>query len=84
LKVTANGQIALLDFGLAKAQTTDVLGSNSSTSIFGYTRRYSPWNRFRIRVLLRRATSTLLGATLYHLLTGIKPPDALARAAPGG
>ena len=42
LKVTANGQIALLDFGLAKTQTTDLSGSNSSTSIFGYTRRYSP------------------------------------------
>src|SRR6267378_4475605 len=33
LKVTASGQIALLDFGLAKAQTMDVSGSNSSTSI---------------------------------------------------
>src|SRR4030088_2063819 len=42
LKLTANGQIALLDFGLAKTQTTDLSGSNSSTSIFGYTRRYSP------------------------------------------
>src|SRR5260370_1871328 len=42
LKVTANGQIALLDFGLAKAQTTDVSGTNSSTSIFGYPPRYPP------------------------------------------
>src|SRR5712672_2018822 len=41
LKVTASGQIALLDFGLAKTQTTDLSG-NSSSSIFGYTRRYSP------------------------------------------
>src|ERR1700694_2599146 len=34
LKLTSNGRIALLDFGLAKAQTTDLSG-NSSTSIFG-------------------------------------------------
>src|SRR4030088_248438 len=42
LKVTASGQIALLDFGLAKTQTTDLSGNSSTTSIFGYTRRYSP------------------------------------------
>src|SRR5216684_6763974 len=42
LKLTSTAQIALLDFGLAKAQTADVSGADSGTSIFGYTRRYSP------------------------------------------
>src|SRR5216684_2155495 len=81
LKVTANGQIALLDFGLAKAQTTDVLGSNSSSSIFGYTRRYSPLEQIQDQGTTPQSDIYALGATLYHLLTGIKPPDALARAA---
>jgi serine/threonine protein kinase len=81
LKVTANGQIALLDFGLAKAQTTDLSGNNSSTSIFGYTRRYSPLEQIQDQGTSPQSDIYALGATLYHLLTGIKPPDALARAA---
>jgi serine/threonine protein kinase len=81
LKVTANGQIALLDFGLAKAQTTDASGSNSSTSIFGYTRRYSPLEQIQDQGTTPQSDIYALGATLYHLLTGVKPQDALARAA---
>lgn len=80
LKVTSNGQIALLDFGLAKAQTTDVSG-NSSTSIFGYTRRYSPLEQIQDQGTTPQSDIYALGATLYHLLTGVKPQDALARAA---
>lgn len=81
LKVTSNGRIALLDFGLAKAQTTDVSGSNSSTSIFGYSRRYSPLEQIQDQGTTPRSDIYALGATLYHLLTGVKPQDALARAA---
>jgi len=81
LKVTANGQIALLDFGLAKTQTTDLSGNNSSTSIFGYTRRYSPLEQIQDQGTTPQSDIYALGATLYHLLTGVKPPDALARAA---
>jgi serine/threonine protein kinase len=81
LKITAHGQIALLDFGLAKAQTTDVSGSNSSTSIFGYTRRYSPLEQIHDQGTSPQSDIYALGATLYHLLTVVKPPDALARAA---
>jgi eukaryotic-like serine/threonine-protein kinase len=81
LKVTANGQIALLDFGLAKAQTADASGSNSSTSIFGYTRRYSPLEQIQDQGTTPQSDIYALGATLYHLLTGVKPQDALARAA---
>jgi len=80
LKVTASGQIALLDFGLAKTQTTDLSG-NSSSSIFGYTRRYSPLEQIQDQGTSPQSDIYALGATLYHLLTGIKPPDALARAA---
>jgi len=77
LKVTANGQIALLDFGLAKAESADV---STATSIFGYTRRYSPLEQIQDQGTSPRSDIYALGATLYHLLTGVKPPDALARA----
>ncbi|HYR75855.1 MAG TPA: serine/threonine-protein kinase [Pyrinomonadaceae bacterium] len=81
LKVTANGQIALLDFGLAKAESADASAVTSSTSIFGYTRRYSPLEQIHDQGTSPRSDIYALGATLYHLLTGVKPPDALARAA---
>ena len=80
LKVTSTGQIALLDFGLAKAQSADVSSTNSSTSIFGYSRRYSPPEQIQDQGTTPRSDIYALGATLYHLLTGVKPPDALVRA----
>jgi serine/threonine protein kinase len=80
LKVTSTGQIALLDFGLAKAQRVDASGTNSSTSIFGYSRRYSPLEQIQDQGTTPRSDIYALGATLYHLLTGVKPQDALARA----
>ena len=80
LKVTGNGQIALLDFGLAKAESADLSAATSSTSIFGYTRRYSPLEQIQDQGTSPRSDIYALGATLYHLLTGVKPPDALARA----
>src|SRR5882724_13269587 len=42
LKVTASGQIALLDFGLAKTQIANSAGAESCISVFGYTPRYAP------------------------------------------
>jgi serine/threonine protein kinase len=79
LKLTLNGQIALLDFGLAKTQSDDASTTVSSDSIFGYTRRYSPLEQIQDQGTTPRSDIYALGATLYHLLTGIKPPDALAR-----
>src|SRR3989442_3250010 len=80
LKLTSTGQIALLDFGLAKASSSELSGANSSTSIFGYTRRYSLLEQIQDQGTNPRSDIYALGATLYHLLTGIKPPDALTRA----
>jgi len=81
LKLTASGQIALLDFGLAKAHANDHSTTQSAHSVFGYTRRYSPLEQIQDEGTSPRSDIYALGATLYHLLTGIKPPDALARAA---
>jgi serine/threonine protein kinase len=78
LKLTSAGSIALLDFGLAKADL-DSTGSNSWTSVFGFTRRYSPPEQMQDQGTTPRSDIYALGATLYHLLTGVKPPDALVR-----
>src|ERR1051325_6489437 len=81
LKLTANGQIALLDFGLAKAHQSDQTTTQSSHSIFGCTKRYSPLEQIQDQGTSPQSDIYALGATLYHLLTGVKPADALARAA---
>jgi serine/threonine protein kinase len=78
LKLTSAGSIALLDFGLAKTDS-DPTGSNSWTSVFGFTRRYSPPEQMQDQGTTPRSDIYALGATLYHLLTGVKPPDALVR-----
>ena len=80
LKITKGGQIILLDFGLAKTQTADPSGSISCTSVFGYTPRYAPLEQIQDLGTSPQSDIYALGATLYHLLTGVKPPDALARA----
>jgi serine/threonine protein kinase len=80
LKVTPSGQIALLDFGLAKTQV-EAAGEVSCTSVFGYTPRYAPIEQIQDMGTGPQSDIYALGATLYHLLTGIKPTDALTRAA---
>jgi serine/threonine protein kinase len=82
LKVAPNGQIALLDFGLAKTHpAADQSTTQSYISVFGFTRRYSPLEQIQDQGTTPRSDIYALGATLFHLLTGTKPPDALARAA---
>jgi serine/threonine protein kinase len=81
LKVTESGQIALLDFGLAKTHAGEHSTTQSSHSLFGYTRRYSPIEQMQDQGTSPQSDIYALGATLYHLLTGEKPPDALVRAA---
>ena len=79
LKLTSTGQIALLDFGLAKAQAADS-SLTSSRAFFGYTKHYAPLEQIQDERTDPRSDISALGATLYHLLTGKKPPDALVRA----
>jgi serine/threonine protein kinase len=81
LKITPTGKIVLLDFGLAKTQIATVADAASSTSVFGYTPRYAPLEQIQDLGTTPQSDIYALGATLYHLLTGVKPPDALARAA---
>jgi serine/threonine protein kinase len=81
LKVTPDGHIVLLDFGLAKSQSSSSAAAITCTSVFGYTPRYAPLEQIQDLGTSPQSDIYALGATLYHLLTGIKPPDALTRAA---
>ena len=81
LKLTSRGQIILLDFGLAKGQAGEISRITTSASIFGYTPNYAPLEQIQGLGTDTRSDLYSLGATLYHLMTGVKPPDALTRAA---
>ena len=81
LKLTSRGQIILLDFGLAKGQAGDISRATTAASIFGYTPNYAPLEQIQGLGTDTRSDLYSLGATLYHLMTGVKPPDALTRAA---
>jgi serine/threonine protein kinase len=81
LKVSRAGQISLLDFGLAKGAGALLATDNTAHSLFGYSPRYAPLEQIQNLGTGPQSDIYALGATLYHLLTGVKPPDALARAA---
>lgn len=78
LKLTAANTIALLDFGLAKTGPAGV--GAGSESIFGYTPHYAPIEQIQGQGTDARTDLYALGATLYHLLTGVMPVDAVSRA----
>ena len=81
LKLTERGQLILLDFGLAKDTPFRMTRVTSSGSIFGYTPNYAPLEQIQGAGTNSCSDLYSLAATLYHLLTGAVPPDALNRAA---
>jgi serine/threonine protein kinase len=80
LKLTPRGQIILLDFGLAKGNPTDAQHQTAAKSVFGYSRNYASIEQMQGTGTDPRSDLYSLGATLYHLLTGVPPIDALTRA----
>jgi len=80
LKLTPRGQIVLLDFGLAKGNPTDASHQTAAKSIFGYSRSYASLEQIQGTGTDPRSDLYSLAATLYHLVTGIPPEDALTRA----
>ncbi len=81
MKLTPRGQIILLDFGLAKGNPLQASQATATGSIFGYSRNYAPIEQIQGTGTDTRSDLYSLAATLYHLLTGATPPDALTRAA---
>lgn len=81
IKLTASGDIVLLDFGLAKSQAAMTSRTTTSGSIVGYTPMYAPLEQIQSTGTDARSDLYALGATLYHLLAGVPPRDTLTRAA---
>ena len=80
LKLMSNGQVVLLDFGLAKGNASQATRATNTGSIFGYSRHYAPLEQIQGSGTDPRSDIYSIAATLYHFLTGIVPPDALSRA----
>lgn len=80
LKPTSRGEIMLLDFGMAKGSVGHTMFSTAH-SVRGYTPQYAPLEQIQGTGTDVRSDIYSLGATLYHLMTGATPPDALNRVA---
>jgi predicted Ser/Thr protein kinase len=79
LKLTPRGQIILLDFGLAKGNASNSDHQTNTKSIFGYSRVYAPLEQIQGTGTDPRSDFYSLAATVYHLMTGVPPEDALTR-----
>ncbi len=77
VKVTPEGEVFLVDFGLAKV----IQGSQvTTTGARAMTPGYSPPEQYGTARTDSRTDIYSLGATLYAALTGVIPEDGLARA----
>src|SRR5436305_3574392 len=79
LKLTPQGEIILLDFGLAKGTARQTSSVMSSRSVFGFTPKFAPLEHIQGTGTGPRSDLYSLGATVYYLMTGVIPPDALTR-----
>jgi formylglycine-generating enzyme required for sulfatase activity/predicted Ser/Thr protein kinase len=79
LKLTKQGEIFLLDFGLAKGSLGQMPTLASSQSVRGYTPVYASLEQIHGQGTDARSDIYSFGATLYHLLTGAAPIDAPTR-----
>jgi serine/threonine protein kinase/Tol biopolymer transport system component len=77
VKITPQGSIFLVDFGLAKVMET---GEVTTTGARAMTPGYSPPEQYGTARTDHRSDVYSLGATLYSALTNALPEDGLARA----
>src|SRR5262245_57673332 len=82
LKLTEQGDVILLDFGLAKGAAAEMSQTDETTdeSLHGFTRHYAPLEQIRGAGTDPRSDLYALAATIYRLITGRVPSDALTRA----
>ncbi len=78
IKPTGRGRIVLLDFGLAKG-SVGFSQASGNKSIQAYTPNYAPLEQIQGAGTDARSDLYSLAATLFHLITGVLPPDALSR-----
>ena len=73
-----NGDLVIIDFGVSK-HYDEKTGSQTSSTPVGRSAGYAPLEQYVRSGLSSFCASTdiySLGATLYHLLSGVCPPDA--------
>ncbi|MGB7923070.1 MAG: protein kinase [Pyrinomonadaceae bacterium] len=80
IKLTTTGRVVLLDFGLAKGMPSQA-DAGTASSVFGYSLSFAPLEQMQGSGTDPRSDLYSLAATLYFLLTGLRPTDALTRAA---
>ncbi len=75
IKITPDGRAVLVDFGIAR-----VIGSDSltDTGARGVTSGFSPPEQYSGTGTTPASDIYALGATLYAILTGQKPPDSVS------
>ncbi|HEY1014065.1 MAG TPA: serine/threonine-protein kinase, partial [Herpetosiphonaceae bacterium] len=78
LKITPGNRLMLLDFGLAKGPASQ---HPATLSVAGYTPQYAPLEQIQGQGTTYRSDYYALAATIYQLLAGAPPADALTRAA---
>lgn len=79
LKLSARGDIMLLDFGLAKGTTSGLTSIMAGSSVVGFTPGYAPPEQVTGKGTDERSDLFSLAATFYYLLTNQAPPDAMVR-----
>ncbi len=80
IKITDDGKLFLLDFGLVKDTPTRVRSDSLPPSVFGYSQSYAPPEQISGDHTSVQTDVYGLCATLYQLYTNVKPADATSRA----
>ena len=76
IKITPEGKVRLVDFGIAKVYDPQLSTTMGARAI---TPGYSPQEQYGMGPTDARTDVYALGATLYHLLTGQPPPESIQR-----
>ncbi len=77
IKLTPNGEVILVDFGIAKASDTAQVTVDGAS---GYTPGFAPPEQYGSARTGPDSDQFSFAATLYMLLSGQRPSDALQRA----
>jgi basic membrane protein A len=78
IKITPGGQAMLVDFGIAKAFSSE---SRTTLGARAFTPGYSPFEQYGQAPTDARSDIYALGATAYGVLTGQAPTESIARMA---